>query len=203
MDYGLLGSFQNIMADLTPEELEQANNPAPPEGPPIAEAEAPVPPPESSPSDGVFGGRSRSHVEAPPIDERARQLAARLASQPTATLKPTGDHWEVDVPGNLRIRLDRTNPGPVLIGRGGPDDSPRQIGHLTIDLAVASRSHCQIDLVDNHAGVVDLGSTNGTTIYRSGMTIDVGSQRVPLKPGDVITTAGGAAVLATIGTVGS
>lgn len=207
----LLGSFQNMMLNVTADDLERVNSEpsdiddsdASSVGGDQVDVDGDVDPaePARDPDDAFARPSHSGPVAAPPIDSRARALAARLVgSNDTASPIPAGA-WVILIDGLEVARLDTRTEGPLIIGRGNLDESSSRSGHLPVDLAVASRHHCQISLANGIATVADLDSKNGTYVRRGQQTLAVGTEGVELRDGDRITTAGGAALLASIGKV--
>jgi hypothetical protein len=84
--------------------------------------------------------------------------------------------------------------GGVTIGRSSDAADPERV---VVRSDVVSRRHAGVRLRDGAPVVVDLGSANGTWLYRGGDHIEVAEDGTPAEDGDVVMTTDGV-VLATI-----
>lgn len=200
---GLLGSFDNVMAGLTADELAALADPV---DAPVT-ADAPVTTPSS---DVVVDAPADPPVVAPHrvIDRRAREVADRLLRRPrsadhdsvagpdrsrvTARLIVVDDSTEeadqAGRPGHQACSIDDGD--TIVVGRG---EVARQADplQLLVPYGVVSRQHCLVSRHDDVVFLSDTGSANGTVIMRDAQIVAVGGEPVPMVNGDVVATAGG------------
>ncbi|HUF96992.1 MAG TPA: FHA domain-containing protein [Ilumatobacter sp.] len=217
MAEGLLGSFDNVMAGLTADELAALADPVA-VAPPVADAPAAAPPVDG-PEDPPAVAPHRV------VDPRAQEVADRLLRR----TRPIA-HDSVVVPDRssvvgARLVVIADQPGDsdaaghddtevctisdgdtIVIGRGETarqvapheeqaDSRARPSDHgvvkLLVPYGVVSRQHCRVSRTGDVACIADTGSANGTVIVRDAQVVPVGGEPVPLVNGDVVATAGG------------
>lgn len=177
MSGGLLDGFHNVMAGLSADDVERANQSPQPmahAGPPAAT------------------GSTRCYASA--VNSHSRALARRIlgpgfGADVPAVAGPVPLRC-VPITGGAEIELDESSTGVVVIGRadGGVRRPDRQ---LVIDRAVVSRRHCQVIVTTGGFGVIDLGAANATGVLRNGSLVQVTAVPFLLQPGDLISTLHG------------
>jgi len=124
----------------------------------VAHAPSPAPPYET-------------FIAAPP------ELETTTSSRPVGLLRFST--------GERRAVRDR-----VIVGRRGRGTTPTVDGWGRIDFddptGTVSRGHAAVQFHGDELWISDLGSANGTQIYRQGAVIDVEKTPIPLRSGDTI-----------------
>ena len=204
---GLLGSFDNVMAGLTADEIDALAEPVAAPAPPSTH----VGPSPDAVVDPSIDPSAELPIVAPHrvVDPRAQEVADRLlrrtrsaahqsvivpdrASAVSARLVIIVDSPDaLDGAGGADVENFTINDGDVItIGRGDIA-RPADRLQLLVPYGVVSRQHCRVVRSGNVVTVADAGSANGTVIVRDAQVVTVGREPAPLVSGDVVATAGG------------
>jgi hypothetical protein len=210
---GLLGSFDNVMAGMTADEVDAIADPGAPDthSAYATSADAPVivaPVIDTPMIDTAMIDTAQRRV----VDPRARAVADRLLRRIRPVALDTvvvPDRLEVvawlfviaDRPGHPDDAGDERNDGctigdghtivicrDICRGETAVDGDPPQ---LLVPYGVVSRQHCTVSRIGDVVTIADTGSANGTVIVRDAHIIEVRGEPVPLLNGDVVATAGG------------
>ena len=177
MSGGLLDGFHNVMAGLSADDVERANQ--------SDQLTAHAGPPAAT-------GSLLCYASA--VDSHSRALARRILGPGFGSDVPAAAGLVplrcVPITGGPEIELDDWSTGVVIIGRadGGVRWPDRQ---LVIDRAVVSRRHCLVIVATGGFGVIDLGAANATGVLRDGSLHHVTTAPFLLQPGDLISTLHG------------
>jgi hypothetical protein len=151
--------------------------------PPTVASVPPAPteaPPRSAPE----------HFATDDVEPGETRIAGSGAGVPPAGTP--GSTWRVVGPDGVEQPL--TQGEGIQIGRVGDPERPEKI---VVPEEVVSRRHAAIRIQHDVVVVVDLGSANGTWIYRDGAHLEVDGDARPAGDGDVVMTTEGV-VLATV-----
>lgn len=202
MSEGLVGGFSGAMSGLTQADVDRYERDQFMETPPIDTRI------DHEPDRAIHDDASTrvDDAEHPPTRRPVEPLAASIAERLIADpiVEPAKELTEVEanddrglviVVGASRHLVGASGTARLVIGRE-PESGDGQ--RAVVDRGVVSRSHCIVAASADGVHLIDLGSSNGTVVVRRQQQLVVGADRVELSAGDVIATAGGAVVIATV-----
>jgi uncharacterized RDD family membrane protein YckC len=138
-----------------------------------------------SPDQASAPPRDPGAVVRPPAGVR-REPGARPTRRPTPTGPPTASsaRWRLTLDSGESFVVE----GLVLVGRKPEPRGGEEVRHLvplrSADLSV-SKTHAQLQVVDESLVVMDRGSTNGSVLIRQGVSRDLpGGKPATLLDGD-------------------